>query len=66
MLLVEDEEGDEAKYHEERGGYFAELDCSQNRARDDFYLSIIPQCSTYCHSEMSGDKSIQLLLVIDN
>ena len=35
-----------------------------NKAKDDFFMSIIPQCSTYCQSQLSGGSDVQLLLVI--
>ena len=63
FALFEDERGDEAKYEKVRGGHVAIFENFAVRAKDEFEIAMVPQCSSYCMSQENGDGS-QLQLIV--
>ena len=60
---MEDEQGQEADYEEQRGGYVAVFTKPAVKGRDDYYIAIVCQCSTYCQQqEFGADSQLQLII----
>ena len=63
FILVEDEQGQEAEYEEQRGGFIALFSKPAVKSRDDFFISLVCQCSTYCQQqEFGSDSQLQLII----
>ena len=62
-MLVEDENGNEADYEEVRGGFVALFKKPKVRARDDYNMLMVFQCSTYCVMQDLGLDSILQLQI---
>ena len=61
MILVDVDDGD-VTYEDNRGGHKAIIDDFEVRPRDTFEFYMVPQCSTWCHTEQFG-KDIQLEII---